>query len=142
MLGLLLALQAIFNANELARHTASEPWVLEASSVFNTGLAVANTHRAALRRIKSGATGLGAIQGTRQERAVGIRICADANRMLTAYGPVNADEAPEILDAIRKAVHPAARIGFIGKVDDEPTADLPSGCSVPANHVWIGTALH
>ena len=142
MLGLLLALQAIFNADEVARHTASEPWVLGASSVSNTGLAVANTHRAALRRIKSGAPGLGAIRGTRQEGAVGIRICADANRMLTAYGPVNADEAPEILHAIRKAVHRAARVGFVGKDDGGPTADLPFGCSVPASHVWIGTVLH
>ncbi len=141
MLGLIVALHAVLTAEQSARNIDTEPWSIETPAIRNIGLSLAATHDWALSRIKASARGARELRDTRRDLATGVRHCADSNRMLTAYGPVIAAEAPGILEAVRQAVHRETRTGYTGDGAAVPTASLPAGCAVPREHVWLGAQL-
>ena len=142
MLGLLLAMQMLLVAKETAQHAESDLRMLSSGPAAHAALALAlvDTHNRALARIRSGADASMALRGTRRAGAH-TRICADNSRMLTAYGPTIETAAPDFRHAIRQALHPKVRHGHSGASGSVPAAVLPAGCSVPPDHVWIGTRL-
>ena len=142
MLGMLLAVHALLAAEESVRQTATEPWRLETTAAHNTGLAFLATHQVALSRISTGVPTRDALRNTRIAGATGIQICADNDRMLTLLGPVSATDAPEILASILSAQTPSVLAA--GYTDDSALPaeeNLPTGCAVPAAHIWIGAEL-
>ena len=141
MLGLLVALHAVFLAAETSRQVGTEPWTYEGTTAQSIGRALADTHRTAIFRIRTRASDTGALHGTRREFATGVSICADSNRLLTVFGPVSPAEAPEFLVSLRQAVHRNARVGYRYGYDESPIPRLPAGCQVPADHIWIATSL-
>ena len=142
MLGLILALHSILVAEQSALNVGTEPWALEAPALRNVGLSLAATHDWSLSRIKSATRNASEIRDGRRDSAVGIRRCADAHRVLTAYGPVIAAEAPEILEAAKETVHRETQSGYTGDGGAVPALSLPTGCIVPTEHVWLATQLH
>lgn len=141
MLGLLLALQAILVAGESARHAESSLRISTSSPATLTALALVDTHNIALARIRSGAEASAALRGSRRV-GTDIRICSDATRMLTAFGPTSETVAPDYRRAFWEAFHPKVRHGYSGADGSVPATALPAGCSVPPGHVWIGTSLN
>ncbi len=137
MLGLLLAAYALFSAEESVRHSTPGPGDPAPRGALQSALAVAETHRTAIRRIRSGADAARALEGTRRQGAVGIRTCADATHALTAYGPVLEGEAPEFRSVLRSAIPPGSTVGFTGAAGDATGPVLAETCGLPASHVWI-----
>ena len=142
MLGLILALHSVLVAEQSATFVGTEPWALGAPAIRNVGLSLAATHDWSVSRIKAAARHASAIRDGRRDSAIGIRRCADSSRVLTAYGPVVAAEAPEILDAVRETVHRETQTGYTGDGGAVPAVSLPTGCTVPSEHVWLATQLH